>query len=143
MLQTNLLFRRYIRSCNLNGKLNNNTNIKLINNKFYSILIPQPTVQKNHIAKNIIQSSRIIRNSGIMKGMDILGKDATIEQQKLSIIAYGDHSFQINNILVRQSVILLKEHIILWNVRSFNDLTIDKLVIFTILYPTIEILLIG
>lgn len=37
----------------------------------------------------------------------------------------------------------MPDHFLLWNARSFEDITIKNLSIFPIIYPTIEILFIG
>ena len=64
-------------------------------------------------------------------------------QTKPTLVAYGDHAFQINDILVRQSVILLPNSFLLWNAKTVEDITIDNLTVFTTLYPTLEVLFIG
>jgi uncharacterized protein len=86
--------------------------------------------------------------SGIKGGVgggfeDVLGNRSAEDMEKPSIIAYGDQAFQVNNALVRQSVILLPNSFLLWNARTFEDITIKSLSVFTTLYPTLEVLFIG
>ncbi len=76
---------------------------------------------------------------GITKGHDLLEDDGL----KSSIKAFGDTSFLVNNVLARQSVILFPNSFVLWNVKSFEELTVDSLAVFATLYPTIEVLFIG
>lgn len=73
----------------------------------------------------------------------ILKPEVNQDMMKPSILGYGDHAFQINNVLVRQSVIVLPGHFLLWNARTVDDITIKNLSIFTLIYPTIEILFVG
>lgn len=72
--------------------------------------------------------------------VDVLG---TTEQPITQILAFGDTSFQVGDALVRQSVILFPSNFLLWNARSFTDITIDSLSMFPVLFPTLEILFIG
>lgn len=73
---------------------------------------------------------------------DILAPTAA-DLLKPKIISFGDHAFQVNDVVVRQSVILLPNNFLLWNARTFEDITIKSLSVFTSLYPTPEILFIG
>lgn len=77
------------------------------------------------------------------KGFDILGDVAEGQQMRSSIRAFGDRSFQVNNVKVRQSVLLFPHSFLAWNVSRFEDITIDSLAPFTLLYPTLELLFIG
>lgn len=86
--------------------------------------------------------------SGIKGGVgggfeDILSHRTAEETQRPSIIAYGDQAFQVNNTLVRQSVILLPNSFLLWNARTFEDISVKTLSVFATLYPTPEILFVG
>jgi len=55
----------------------------------------------------------------------------------------GDSSFMINDVYVRQSVLLLPKSFFLWNAKKFEDVTVDSLTLFSMLYPTVEVLFIG
>ena len=72
---------------------------------------------------------------------DILASPA--DQLRPNILGMGDYAFQINDVLVRQSVILLPDHFLMWNAKCFEDITIKSLSLFPILYPTVEVLFIG
>mmetsp|Transcript_20078 Transcript_20078/g.33597 ORF Transcript_20078/g.33597 Transcript_20078/m.33597 type:complete len:218 (-) Transcript_20078:136-789(-) len=86
--------------------------------------------------------SRSIRSAaGAPKGLDIFGDEEG--NKKTAIIAYGDRSFQIDDKLVRQSVILLPENFLLWNARTVEDITIESLKMLELVYPTLEVLFIG
>lgn len=83
-------------------------------------------------------------STGLRKGLDdILATNGAQENPKPFVVKYGDHAFQINNVLVRQSVILLPNSFLLWNARSFQDITVKSLALFPLLYPTLEVLFIG
>jgi NADH dehydrogenase [ubiquinone] 1 alpha subcomplex assembly factor 3 len=73
------------------------------------------------------------------KMTDIIGND----EFKTELRAFGDSAFLVNDTVVRQSVILLPNSFYLWNVKTFEDITIESLSMFPILHPTIEILLLG
>ena len=89
-------------------------------------------------------TSRRTFSTGLRKGLDdILATNGAEQNPKPYIISYGDHAFQVNNVLVRQSVILLPNSFLLWNARSFEDITIKSLALFPLLYPTLEVLFIG
>lgn len=49
----------------------------------------------------------------------------------------------INNIVVKKPVILLPKNFFIWNTKSFEDIDIKSLSLFTFLYPTLEVLIIG
>jgi uncharacterized protein len=74
--------------------------------------------------------------------VDLLS-DAHKQSNKPSIVAFGDKAFQVNNILVRQSVILLPDHFLMWDARTFEDITIDNLSMLALVFPTIEVLFVG
>lgn len=74
------------------------------------------------------------------KGFDILGDN---EYGRTQIQAFGDQCFLINDTMIRQSVICTPQSFLLWNVNSFDDITIDSLIMFSLLHPTIEVLFIG
>jgi uncharacterized protein len=79
------------------------------------------------------------KGKGVPKGHDLLPPDG----KNTSIIAYGETSFQIDNKLVRQSVILLPENFLLWDARTVDDITIESLLPLSILSPTLEVLFVG
>lgn len=65
------------------------------------------------------------------------------DKQLISIRGYGDTSFQVNEVQVNQSVLLFRKSFLLWNARTFEDITVDSLALFSLLHPTIEVLFIG
>ncbi|RYH07453.1 hypothetical protein EON65_41750 [archaeon] len=88
---------------------------------------------------------RVGRLSSIARGFDILGSEVVGEtdQQRTAIQALGDHSFLINNVLVKQSVLVFPNSFLAWSAKSMADLTVENLEVFTLLYPTVEILFVG
>ena len=82
----------------------------------------------------------------IGKGHDLFSDLPTTngsDETRTTMVAFGDHAFQINNTLVRQSVILLPTSFLLWKANRFEDIHLNNLLLFSCLSPTIEILLIG
>lgn len=84
-------------------------------------------------------------SSGFGKGVELLD-EASLDgsgKRRVQLKAYGDKVFQVDEILVRQSVILLPHSFLLWNARTFDDISIESLSIFPFLFPGIEMLIIG
>lgn len=97
-------------------------------------------------SRQLLRSNRVpvMRMSGrAPKGYDILGDTLEGEEMRSAIRAFGDRSFKVNNVVVRQSVLLFPHSFLAWNVHRIEDITIDSLAPFTLLYPTIDILFIG
>jgi len=61
------------------------------------------------------------------------------------VMGFGKNTFRVNNLILNHSIICLPSNVLVWNnVISFDDLNnIKNLEIFPILYPTIEVLMIG
>jgi NADH dehydrogenase [ubiquinone] 1 alpha subcomplex assembly factor 3 len=78
--------------------------------------------------------------SSLGKSHDIIGD---FDDRKSKITGYGDRSFQVNDVLVRQSVILLPKSFFLWNAKTFDDISLSNLSIFPLLFPTMEVLFLG
>jgi uncharacterized protein len=74
------------------------------------------------------------------KGFDVLEDPSSL---KTMITAYGDHEFMVNNVFVRSSILLFPNSFLQWKIRDISELSIDSLRIFTLLYPSLQILLIG
>lgn len=53
------------------------------------------------------------------------------------------NGFVINNVVVRKPVLLLPKTFLIWNTKSFEDIDVRSLSLFTFLYPTLEVLIIG
>ena len=77
------------------------------------------------------------------KGYDILGSDNDNGLRRTAVNSLGDKSFMINDVLIRQSVILLPTSYLLWNVRTFDEITIESLSLFPLIYPKLEAVFIG
>lgn len=91
----------------------------------------------------ILPSYRMM--SGAMGGMgfDVLGSDVYGNNDRTAIKALGDRGFLINNVAVGQSVLLFPNSFLAWRARTIMDITIENLEVFTLMFPTIEILFIG
>lgn len=90
----------------------------------------------------------IIRGAGSIvkkKGDSLLGPDILGErdEKKTSVTGYGETCFQINGVIIQQSVLLLPNSYYLWNARTFQDITIESLLLFPIIHPTLEIVFVG
>jgi NADH dehydrogenase [ubiquinone] 1 alpha subcomplex assembly factor 3 len=81
--------------------------------------------------------------SGFTKGFDLLGPEMVDNKQRSMIRAYGETSFLVNNVLVRQSVLLFPNSFLAWKPRKMEEITIESLEVFTLMYPTLEIIFIG
>lgn len=74
------------------------------------------------------------------KGVDVLDDPTSL---KCTIKKYSKTSFVVNNVHIRSSVILFPNFYLQWRVRQIDALTIEDLSIFTLLYPPMQILIIG
>ena len=61
----------------------------------------------------------------------------------MNITAFGDKAFQVNDKFIKQPILLLPQSVYMWQVKDFDDISIESLSMFTLVYPTIEILFIG
>ena len=61
----------------------------------------------------------------------------------LSITSIDDDSLSINGMLCRQSVLLFPKSFYLWSARTVEDITLDSLALVPVIFPTLEMLLIG
>jgi NADH dehydrogenase [ubiquinone] 1 alpha subcomplex assembly factor 3 len=52
-------------------------------------------------------------------------------------------AFHINEVYVEDSVLLLPKNFLIWNIKRYEDISIRSLIIFTFLFPTLDILIIG
>lgn len=78
--------------------------------------------------------------STLGKGFDITNE---MSVERTRVTGYGDYAFSVNDVLIRNSVILLPSSYFLWNARQFSDITVHSLAVFPLLVPTIEVLLLG
>ena len=56
---------------------------------------------------------------------------------------FDEGGFKINKVYVRHPVILLPKHFLVWNTRSFEDINVASLDLFSYVYPTLELVLVG
>jgi len=67
----------------------------------------------------------------------------SLDKQQTQVRGYGETFFQINDVQVNQSVLLFRTSFLLWNARTFDDITVENLAPFVLLHPTLEVLFIG
>ena len=67
----------------------------------------------------------------------------SVDKQQMQVRGYGDTSFQLNEVQVNQSVLLFSKSFLVWNARTFEDITVESLAPFALLHPTLEVLFIG
>ena len=105
-----------------------------------TIFEPQKTFI-NSTNKKVNDTSVIGKGVELLEGFENDGYD----NKRIVVKGYDDHCFLINDVLItNQSVILFPSTMILWNgIREMKDITIESLSVFTLVYPTIEILFIG
>ena len=80
------------------------------------------------------------------KGLDLLDLDCydkSTGKRRIQVKAFGETSFRLDETLVKHSVLLLPHSFLLWNAKTFDDITQESLEIFTFMFPTLEILFIG
>ena len=65
--------------------------------------------------------------------------DETFSGRRVSISGYSSDCFVVNDVEVRQSVVLLPNSFLLWEPIEFNDITISSLAIFSLTYPSVEV----
>ena len=61
----------------------------------------------------------------------------------MQIRGYGDTSFQLNEVQVNQSVLVFSKSFLLWNAKTFADVTAENLGVFALMHPTPEVVFIG
>jgi NADH dehydrogenase [ubiquinone] 1 alpha subcomplex assembly factor 3 len=67
----------------------------------------------------------------------------TFGPDSMRVTGYGDSVFEINGVIVESSVVVLASSFFYWNCRTIEDITMEKFLLFTVLYPKPEVLLIG
>jgi NADH dehydrogenase [ubiquinone] 1 alpha subcomplex assembly factor 3 len=109
-----------------------------------------------HASKNLVEMSlfalRNVLRRGLhrpMKGFsvrnfameDIL--DDPTRSQYTMVSEFDEAGFVINKIHVQNSVILLPKHFMLWNTKNFEDIDVASLDLFSFIYPTLEVIIVG
>jgi NADH dehydrogenase [ubiquinone] 1 alpha subcomplex assembly factor 3 len=78
--------------------------------------------------------------SSFGKGVDVLEDE---DSGKCYVKKYNPHAFEINNVYVRSSVILFQNSFLQWKVRSVEEFKPEDLSIFSLLYPLLDIVIVG
>jgi NADH dehydrogenase [ubiquinone] 1 alpha subcomplex assembly factor 3 len=96
---------------------------------------------RNNISKQNHLTLQKFQFSGIGKGVDVLEEEPG--SLKCTIRRFGEKAFQVNNVFVSSSVLLFPNSFLQWKVRSLEEFKVDDLFVFTLLYPTPQILVFG
>lgn len=78
-----------------------------------------------------------------MNDFDVLKGTVPGKRARISVTGYTDTGFEIDNLLVQGSVVLLPTCAFLWKARTAADITVPSLAIVTVLHPVPELLLLG
>ena len=81
--------------------------------------------------------------SSLLDDHNILDSSQADVAPPMNITAFGDKAFQVNDKFIKQPILLLPHSVYMWQVKDFDDITVESLSLFTLVYPTIEILFIG
>lgn len=148
------ILTKSLQSSSSNGTTNNNgssnqskdgSNVNSTHDTKRTIYEPQKTFTNS--TKQKMDLTKINDTSVIGKGVELLDgfESDGVGGKRLTVRGYNDNSFLVNDILIEnQSIILFPSTMILWNgIREVKDITIESLSVFTLVYPTIEILFIG
>jgi len=95
------------------------------------------------VLKNFANCWKKASFSVLPKGFDVLAGGSDEGGLRTSIRSYGDRSFLVNNVMVRQSVLLFPYSFLCWNAERFEDITVESLLPLTLIQPTLEIVFIG
>lgn len=74
---------------------------------------------------------------------DLSHHPITQGETNLSITSIEDDSICVNNIYTRQSVIIFPKSFFLWNARTVQDINLSSLALIPVVFPTLEMLIIG
>ena len=66
-----------------------------------------------------------------------------LDEGVMNIRAFGDRVFQLNEVMVRESVLVFQKSFLVWNAKVESDITIENLAMIPLMFPTVEILIIG
>ena len=94
-------------------------------------------LSRHYLVRGVRYSSSLLDNH------DLFDTAQLEAERKMNINSYGDKVFMVNDKLVGQSILLLPRSLYLWKPRSFEEITVESLSLFTLVYPTIEVLFIG
>ena len=79
------------------------------------------------------------------KGHDIFDPsylDST-GNRRIGVRGYSETTFKIDDTLVKQSVLLMPHSFLLWTANRFEDINIETLFLFPLLFPAVEVVFIG
>mmetsp|Transcript_3829 Transcript_3829/g.10560 ORF Transcript_3829/g.10560 Transcript_3829/m.10560 type:complete len:186 (-) Transcript_3829:1247-1804(-) len=79
------------------------------------------------------------RGNQALASLDVLGS----EEHKMNIDSYNAQGFVINGLHARGPQIVLPTSAYYWNIASSDEITFDSLRVLSMIYPRVEILLLG
>ena len=91
----------------------------------------------------LVAASNLRNLSSLFDNHNIFDNEKIEAEQKMNVNSYGDKVFMVNDKLVGQSILLLPRSLYLWKPRTIDEITLESLSLFTLVYPTIEVLFIG
>jgi NADH dehydrogenase [ubiquinone] 1 alpha subcomplex assembly factor 3 len=113
------------------------------NNTYINPLLNINKFNINNLDINNVKNINIKSFSSFGKEFDIIQPPRPGEKIRTLVQAFGDTSIKVNDVICRQSIICLSSEFLLWEPRTFEDITIESLSIFELIYPTLEVLFIG
>jgi uncharacterized protein len=81
--------------------------------------------------------------SNFVSTKDLQHHPVTMGLANIEITSINDDSICVNNIYVTQSVLLFPKSFYLWNARTVDDINLSSLALIPVLFPTLEMLIIG
>ena len=104
------------------------------------------------LATKIVYNSRNTLSRSFAKGselgagievVDVDCFDPKTGKRRIQVKAFGETCFKLDEVMVRQSVLLFPHSFLLWSAKSFEEINMDTLMLFPFLFPAVEILFIG
>ena len=101
------------------------------------------------VATKIIHSNRnrsFAKGSELGAGIDVVDVDCfdpKTGKRRLQVKAFGENCFKLDEVMVRQSVLLFPHSFLLWSAKSFEEINMETLMLFPFLFPAVEVLFIG
>ena len=101
-----------------------------------------PKLSAEEASKSRALEMKKARESALDAALPNLYED-TFGPDSMRVTGYGNNVFEINGVVVESSIVVLASSFFYWNCRTIEDISVEKLALFPVLYPKPEILLIG
>ena len=86
------------------------------------------------------------KGSDLGHGIDVVDVDCfdpKTGKRRIQVKAFGEMCFKLDDVMVKQSVLLFPHSFLLWSAKTFEDINMESLAIFPYMFPAVEILFIG